>query len=441
VPIAQDVACIDACVDYRAITDPPDDAWLSRLAVSWARERRGDEYRAADGARRKQIIDEEKKHVRDRVEALWNVLAQAGNRERDEIDEARHEIIRRVEMRRRYVWYRKFEAARAAHDQKKSADDAGSTSWWKQWLIDETQEAPQLDQFEVKVAEQTEAHPILRAISADVQNTLGKAIDELPGLVLRPGMTRSYPWGEAACHVIGHLSRVRREDLENDPYADDDLRKYEYNDLIGRAGMEALCEPLLRGSRGRIERYIGSNDDDKILARKEPSPGKEITATIDIALQQEILGFFQNAKVTWQDRTETQAEESRKISMHGGAVVIDVASGEGAGAGLQSDVRSEHPRREVSHAGQGPAEPNTHLPRHAVPAGDRIDDQARCRPGRDHAGIDRRERRDRVHRIPGHQRASLYRGTLLGGIEVRGPAWRRRGCSSSDPLGRAAPRT
>src|SRR4051812_17451557 len=193
VPIAQDVACIDACVDYRAITDPPDDAWVGRIALSWARERRSDEYHGADGARRKQIVEEEKKHVRDRIDALWATLAQVGSRQPEDIEEARHEIIRRVEMRRRYVWYRKFEVARAAHEQKKTADDDGKTSWWKQWLIDETQEAPQLDQFEVKVAEQTEAHPILRAISSDVQNKLGKAIDDLPGLVLRPGMTRSYP--------------------------------------------------------------------------------------------------------------------------------------------------------------------------------------------------------------------------------------------------------
>jgi penicillin-binding protein 2 len=327
VPIAQDVACIDACVDYRAITDPPDEAWVGKLALSWARDRRGDEYRAADSARRRQIIDEERRHVLDRIRVLWSTLAKAGNKEPQDLEETRHDIIRRVEMRRRYVWYRKYELARAAHEQKKNADDSGATSWWRQWLIDETQEAPQLDQFEVKVAEQTEAHAILRAISPDVQNRLGKAIDELPGLVLRPGMTRSYPWGEAACHAIGHLSRVRREDLESDPWADDDLRKYQYNDLIGRAGLEALCEPLLRGSRGRIERYIGSSDEDKILDRKEPRAGQDITTTIDIALQQEILGFFQNAEVAWAERAP-EPPVRRRISMHGGAVVIDVASGE-----------------------------------------------------------------------------------------------------------------
>jgi penicillin-binding protein 2 len=328
VPIAQDVACIDACVDYRAIADPPDDAWVSKLALQWSRERRGDEYKVADSARRKQILEEEKAHVLNRIDVLWATLAQVGNKEREAIEETRHEIIRRVEMRRRYVWYRKYELAREAHEQKKNSDDAGTTSWWKQWLIDETQEAPQLDQFEVKVAEQTAAHPILRAISPDVQNQLGKASDDLPGLVLRPGMTRTYPWGEAACHTIGHLSRVRREDLEGDPYSDDDLRKYQYNDLIGRSGLEALCEPLLRGSRGRIERYIGSNEDEeKVLDTKPPVPGTNIASTIDIALQQEILGFFQNAEVVWNERPP-EPPVRRHLSMHGGAVVIDVRSGQ-----------------------------------------------------------------------------------------------------------------
>src|SRR3954469_22060576 len=42
--IATDVACVDACVDYRALTDPPDPAWLHDTALQWVRQRRGIEW-------------------------------------------------------------------------------------------------------------------------------------------------------------------------------------------------------------------------------------------------------------------------------------------------------------------------------------------------------------------------------------------------------------
>jgi penicillin-binding protein 2 len=326
VPVALDVACVDACVDYRAITNPPDPDFVNRIALQWARERRADEWRAADGARRKLILAEERKHVAERIDVMWATLAHVAGRPLEEIEDARHQTMRRVEMRRRYVWYRKYELARREHEARNAHDkeDPSLSGWWKQWLIDETQDAPQLDQFDVKVAEQTEAHPILRAISSDVQNRLGKDIDDYPGLVLKPGMTRSYPWGEAACHVIGHLTRVDPRDLAADPFADDELRKYQYNDLIGRNGIEGLCEPLLRGTRGRVERYLGSDRsiDNRAIRSVEPRAGEEVKTTIDIGLQQEVLDLFQHAELKFED------DSMRHQPMHGGAVLIDIPTGE-----------------------------------------------------------------------------------------------------------------
>lgn len=327
VPIALDVACVDACVDYRAIISPPDPDFVRKIASQWAHDRRADEWRGADTARRKQILAEERDHVVERIDRMWAKLAEVSNRPLSEIESARHETVRRVEMRRRYVWYRNYERARKEHDQRNAADRdqaSGLTGWWKQWLIDETQAAPQLEKFDVKVAEQTDAHPVLRAIPPNVQNELGKDIDNYPGLVLRPGMTRSYPWNEVACHVIGHLTRVDAQDLKSDPFDEDELRKYQYNDLIGRTGLEALCEPMLRGTRGRIERYLGSSDSEQTRGARsiDPLAGKDVTTTIDVNLQQEILELFGKAELRFDDGS------TRHQPMHGGAVLIDIPTGE-----------------------------------------------------------------------------------------------------------------
>src|SRR5687768_14798405 len=43
-PMAIDVACIDAAVDYRAVVEPPDPAWLNTQAINRVRRDLGDSY-------------------------------------------------------------------------------------------------------------------------------------------------------------------------------------------------------------------------------------------------------------------------------------------------------------------------------------------------------------------------------------------------------------
>ena len=84
-------------------------------------------------------------------------------------------------------------------------EDKPPSPWYQRWLVDETQDAPQLDEFDIQVAEQTDAHVILRAISPDICNELGKNLSRYPGLELQPSTHRWYPYGQAACHLLGHL--------------------------------------------------------------------------------------------------------------------------------------------------------------------------------------------------------------------------------------------
>ena len=80
------------------------------------------------------------------------------------------------------------------------------------------------------------------------------AVTVIPWLKLQPSVHRYYPYNDVAAHVIGYVGTVQADHVgKNDPYREDPLQRYEKNDLIGRSGLEALCEPLLRGKRGRIE--------------------------------------------------------------------------------------------------------------------------------------------------------------------------------------------
>lgn len=105
----------------------------------------------------------------------------------------------------------------------------------------------------------------------------------LAGVRVSVDPIRGYPDAESYCHVLGHLGEVNERDLEQDT-------SYRALDYIGRDGIEAQYERLLRGRDGceYIEvdargREIGT------IAEKRPVPplaGKDIGLTVDHRLQQ-----------------------------------------------------------------------------------------------------------------------------------------------------------
>lgn len=183
----------------------------------------------------------------------------------------------------------------------------------------ENLDGPQLDQFQVEVAEQSQAHVILSDVDDQVANYFGKHVEQFPGLVVRPGVHRVYPFKDVASHVLGRIAKVTREDLLRHNPQLDDLHRYLINDTIGRSGIEALAEPTLRGARGRLYRYLG---EDGVREDAKPVAGRDVRLTIDIILQKQIQQAFAQAQIVNPDKSVEVHE------MHGAAVVIDVPSGE-----------------------------------------------------------------------------------------------------------------
>jgi penicillin-binding protein 2 len=315
--IATDQPCTDVCVDYRALTDPPDEAWVADRAAERVHNRLSDDYAKAPKKVRKELLGEEESAVRADVKHMWALLAQVSGKPPEEIDEARAAIIRRVEMRRKLVWYRNYAKAREKSEQNKKPE---SESIWRRWLIEEDEPAgPDLDNYSVTVAEQNEPHVILRAVPDLQQIELGKHMEHLPGLVLRPSTHRVYPFGSAFCHGMGHVGHVNHEDLINDPNPRDDTRQYLPNDLIGRAGVEGLCDQALRGAKGKIVRVLGS---DVPVSTTPAIPGSDVRLSIDIELQAAIEDVFTHADII------DEKDQHEIASLHGAAVVIDVPTGE-----------------------------------------------------------------------------------------------------------------
>ncbi len=320
--IAMDMPCINACVDYRAITREPDADWVKHIATQRAIRR--DDYAAGDTARRREIIKEEIAATNDRIKVMWAKLARVAQESpgsidgSDEgvdastaIDQIRDRIIRSVESRRRYLWYARYDAAVKEHENQPKP------SWYKRFLSDTSTQAPELDDFDVDMKEKVSPHVILQDISPKIQNELSRDLEDYPGLSLQPGLRRVYPYKTAGCHLIGHISSVKREDVEASA-DEDELRRYRANDEIGRTGLEALFEPLLRGTRGQIRRVAG---EDKPVSVLDAKPGEDVKTTIDIILQDDVQNLFKKVVVDPKNPDDT-------VPLHGSAVVIDVPTGE-----------------------------------------------------------------------------------------------------------------
>jgi penicillin-binding protein 2 len=83
----------------------------------------------------------------------------------------------------------------------------------------------------------------------------------------------------AFSHVIGYVGMVSKNDLRND-------ENLVLNDLIGRAGLEAFYDNILRGKNGKIAIYRNAlGEVEKIQREAEPEPGNRLETTIDSALQ------------------------------------------------------------------------------------------------------------------------------------------------------------
>lgn len=317
--IAEDVACIDAAVDYRAVTHdvnhPIVRQWVQRLALERLRARPDGAYRAAaDATARRAMREAEEQRVRDDIAAMWPRLAQMAGLSIEEMDDIRSSIDLKVKMRHRRNTYRKFAAA------MNEAANRPPPPWYQRWLLSGEGELPTEDEFAEVIAEQVSPHVVLRAIPTELQNVLGRSPEHYPGLTLQPSTHRRYPYGHEAAHVIGYLRRVAAARLASDPEAGDEARAYLPNDLAGDAGLEALAEPLLRGSRGFL-----SSRGGRQAGRVEPVPGRDVTATIDIALQADLRDAFTRVKIPHPDRENPAYEVS---PMYGAAVVIDVPTGE-----------------------------------------------------------------------------------------------------------------
>ncbi|MBU6228953.1 MAG: penicillin-binding protein 2 [Cyanobacteria bacterium REEB459] len=126
-----------------------------------------------------------------------------------------------------------------------------------------------------------EAVSIARDISPAQATAVAEYGDQLPGVRLEAEAIRNYPNGDLAAHVLGYTGELTDKEL-----AKKRDQGYRMGDVVGKMGVEAVFEPLLRGRWGGQQVEVDSGGRIvRILGNKPPLSGQDVQLTLDINLQ------------------------------------------------------------------------------------------------------------------------------------------------------------
>lgn len=150
-----------------------------------------------------------------------------------------------------------------------------------------------------------QAQLIIPTLSKEEYAFLGEQLRKYEGFYIQKRSLRDYQIDFGA-NFLGYIQEVNPSTVKKDPY-------YNSGDLIGRQGVEEQYENILRGVKG-VKRYQKDNFNREIGPYKNgvldtlPVQGKDITLTIDAALQ--------------------EYAESLLVNKRGGIVALEPSTGE-----------------------------------------------------------------------------------------------------------------
>ncbi|WP_286265637.1 penicillin-binding protein 2 [Thalassotalea atypica] len=108
---------------------------------------------------------------------------------------------------------------------------------------------------------------------------------KFPGVFIDARLKRYYPFADLTTHNLGYVARINRKDA-NKLEASGKAENYAATREIGKLGLERYYEDILHGTIGHQEVEI--NNQGRVIRTLDftpPTPGKDLTLTLDIELQ------------------------------------------------------------------------------------------------------------------------------------------------------------
>jgi penicillin-binding protein 2 len=117
-----------------------------------------------------------------------------------------------------------------------------------------------------------------------VLTVLAERAAEFPGVSQEPVSIRSYPYGEMAAQILGHVDQVSEPELKTKAF-----RGVRAGTIVGQEGLEYYYDRYLRGRAGvqRVAVDASGNPVATKLAPELPIAGHSLKVTLDQGLQKE----------------------------------------------------------------------------------------------------------------------------------------------------------
>ncbi len=144
---------------------------------------------------------------------------------------------------------------------------------------------------------------------------------DMPGIEIAQSTARDYEDGVLGSSFIGITGYISAEEYENA-----DKTKYQYNDRIGKNGLEKAAESYLKGSRGTREILVDSKGNVlSSTVTQAAVPGNTVITTINKDLQAAAIKGLEDQIIHMQN---TMAEDDGGLADAGAVVAVDVDTGE-----------------------------------------------------------------------------------------------------------------
>ena len=107
-----------------------------------------------------------------------------------------------------------------------------------------------------------------------------------PGVEIKARVLRQYPEKEIVSHIIGYISRINDQDLDQ-LERNDELHNYRGSQHIGKIGIEQSYEKQLHGITGFEEvETDAAGRSIRVLSRTPPLSGSNLILSLDLGLQE-----------------------------------------------------------------------------------------------------------------------------------------------------------
>ncbi|HOI07718.1 MAG TPA: penicillin-binding protein 2 [Deltaproteobacteria bacterium] len=136
----------------------------------------------------------------------------------------------------------------------------------------------------IKQAKQRPFSPmyIARDISFTQMASIESQLYTMPGISIDITNERDYLTRGLATHVLGFLGEISRKELDKAGEESD----YSPGDLIGKSGVELICEGELRGLKGRRAYEVDAlGRKVRVVEETAPVSGRDVRLTIDKSLE------------------------------------------------------------------------------------------------------------------------------------------------------------